>query len=354
MKSKLKIRFMVLIFSVENDLSFIRQDLQEDCNQPYLLFIKLFLLSFGGLVLLLFMQSLDLHPSVKAIRATQLGILVSIVLVFVKAISGYFGDSYALIADATESGVDIISSGLLWMALRIALKPADEEHPYGHGKAEPLAAILISLFLIGAAGWIAWHSIVFIETPHEIPKKFTLIVLLAVILIKESLFRYVLRVGKSLNSQAVQADAFHHRSDAITSVAAFIGITIAVIGGKGYEQADDWAALLACCFILYNAFGIIRPALDEIMDKAPSSEVADEVRQLTLKVEGVKGVEKCFVRKMGLEYYVDLHIEVEGKLTVEEGHEIAHRVKDEIMHANNRIKNVLIHVEPYGHHHVVA
>lgn len=294
-----------------------------------------------------FMESVDLHPSVKAIRTTQLGILVSLILVVVKSVSGYLGNSYALIADATESGVDIVSSGLLWMALRIALKPADEEHPYGHGKAEPLAAILVSLFLIGAAGWIAWHSIIFIETPHEIPKKFTLAILLAVILTKESLFRYVLNVGKKLNSQAVQADAFHHRSDAITSIAAFVGITIAIIGGKGFEQADDWAALLACCFILYNAIGIIRPALDEIMDKAPSSEVADEVRLLSAKVEGVKGIEKCFVRKMGLEYYVDLHIEVDGGLTVVEGHEIAHNVKNQILRANSRIKDVLIHVEPY-------
>lgn len=295
------------------------------------------------------MQSVDLHPSVKAIRTTQLGIGVSILLVVVKATAGYLGSSYALIADATESGVDIVSSGLLWMALRIALKPADEEHPYGHGKAEPLAAILISLFLIGAAAWIAWHSIIFIETPHELPKKFTLAVLLAVILTKESLFRYVLKVGKSLNSQAVQADAFHHRSDAITSVAAFVGISIAVVGGKGFEQADDWAALLACCFILYNTMGIIKPALDEIMDKAPSGEVVDSVRRLSLQVEGVRGVEKCFVRKMGLEYYVDLHIEVDGSLTVEEGHQIAHAVKDGILKANNRIKNVLIHVEPYDH-----
>lgn len=295
------------------------------------------------------MQSVDLHPSVKAIRTTQLGILVSIVLVAVKAVSGYLGDSYALIADATESGVDIVSSGLLWMALRIALKPADEGHPYGHGKAEPLAAILISFFLIGAAAWIAWHSIIFIETPHEIPKTFTLIVLLAVILTKESLYRYVLKIGKSLNSQAVQADAFHHRSDAITSIAAFIGISIAVLGGKGFEQADDWAALLACCFILYNAIGIIRPALGEIMDRAPAGEVVDQVRLLSLKVEGVRGVEKCFVRKMGLEYYVDLHIEVDGSLTVGEGHQIAHRVKDEIINANASIKNVLIHVEPYNH-----
>lgn len=294
------------------------------------------------------MQTGDIHPSLKAIRATQLGIAVSVVLVFIKASSGYLGHSYALIADATESGADIVSSGLLWLALRIAMKPADAEHPYGHGKAEPLAAIFIALFLIAAAVWIAIHAIHFIDTPHELPHRFTLAVLLAVILVKESLFRYVLRIGKQLKSQAVQADAFHHRSDAITSVAAFVGITIALIGGKGYEGADDWAALVACCFIVYNAIGIIRPALGEIMDKAPETEIVDEVRRVAGKVEGVKGIEKCYVRKMGLEYYVDLHLEVDGTLTVNEGHQIAHQVKDAVMFHNYRIRNVLIHVEPFA------
>src|SRR4051812_16935881 len=161
------------------------------------------------------MKSVDLHPSVKAIRTTQLGIVVSLLLVIVKTVSGYIGHSYALIADATESGADILSSGLLWLALRIALKPADEEHPYGHGKAEPLAAIVIALFLIGAAGWIVFHAVEFINTPHELPRRFTLAVLLLVIAIKEALFRYVFNVGKKLNSAAVKADAFHHRSDAI-------------------------------------------------------------------------------------------------------------------------------------------
>lgn len=303
-----------------------------------------------GIVLCAFfnMHKVDVHPSMKAIRATQLGIVASAILVLVKAISGYLGHSYALIADATESGADIVSSGLLWLALRIAMKPADAEHPYGHGKAEPLAAIFIALFLILAAGWIAVHAVHFINTPHELPHRFTLAVLGLVIFAKESLYRYVLRIGRELRSQAVQADAFHHRSDAVTSVAAFVGITIALVGGKGYEGADDWAALVACCFIVYNAIGIIRPALGEIMDKAPESEIVEEVRDTASSVEGVKGVEKCYVRKMGLEYYVDLHLEVDGTLSVNEGHEIAHRVKDAIMYENDHIRDVLIHVEPYG------
>jgi cation diffusion facilitator family transporter len=293
------------------------------------------------------MNPIDIHPSSIAIRTTLYGIAVSVVLIFVKGISGYLGHSYALIADATESGADILSSGLLWLGLRIAVKEPDEEHPYGHGKAELLAAIAVSLFLIAAAAWIAYHSINYIGTPHLIPKSFTLLILLIVIAIKESMFRYVLSVGNKINSQAVKADAHHHRSDAITSIAAFIGISIAIIGGKGYESADDWAALVASALIFYNAIIILRPALSEIMDKAPSNEIVEKVKEIAGTVPMVKGIEKCYVRKMGFDYYVDIHIEVDGKLSVTEGHRIAHLVKDALLESNLRITNVLVHVEPF-------
>ena len=289
----------------------------------------------------------DLHPSVKAIRTTQLGIAVSIVLVFVKSIAGHLGHSYALIADASETGADVFSSLLLWAALRVSLKPADEEHPYGHGKAEPIAAVVISLFLMGAAVWIGFNSIHFIRTPHEMPKSFTLGVLGVVILIKESLFRYVFAIGKKIGSSAVQADAWHHRSDAIMSIAAFVGITIALICGKGYEQADDWAALLASGLIVYNAIHILRPALNEIMDSAPDKEIVQNIRTTAGTVPGVHEVEKCFVRKMGFDFYVDIHVLVNAQLTVAAGHDIAHAVKDALKADNNRIKDVLVHVEPY-------
>ena len=294
------------------------------------------------------MDHIDIHPSVTAIRTTLLGIAVSVVLVFVKGISGYLGHSYALIADATESGTDILSSGLLWMGLRIALKKPDEEHPYGYGKAEPLAAIVVSLFLIGAAIWIGYHSIAFIRTPHAMPKGFTLWILLIVIAIKETMFRYVFNIGKKINSQAVKADAHHHRSDAITSVAAFIGISIALIGGKGYEGADDWAALVASALIFYNAIVILRPALAEIMDAAHSNEIVEKLKELAAAVPQVKGIEKCYVRKMGFDYYVDIHLEVDGKLSVTEGHRIAHLVKDAILESGLRVINVLVHVEPFN------
>lgn len=293
------------------------------------------------------MDHIDIHPSSIAIRTTLYGIAVSVVLIFLKGISGHLGHSYALIADATESGADILSSGLLWLGLRIAIKKPDKEHPYGHGKAEPLAAIAVSLFLIGAATWIAYHSINFISTPHALPKSFTLWILLMVIAIKETMFRYVLEVGNKIKSQAVKADAQHHRSDAITSIAAFIGISIAIIGGKGYESADDWAALVASTLIFYNAIVILRPALSEIMDAAPSNEIVEKVKKIAATVPMVKGIEKCYVRKMGFDYHVDIHIEVDGQLSVTEGHRIAHLVKDTLLESKLRVINVLVHVEPF-------
>lgn len=293
------------------------------------------------------MSNTDIHPSVTAIRTTVLGIAVSIILIFIKGIAGHVGHSYALIADAIESSADVVSSGLLWLALAVALKEPDEEHPYGHGKAEPIAAIVVSLFLIAAAAWIAYHAIEYIGTPHELPKKFTLGVLIIVIAIKEGMFRYVLSIGKKIKSQAVKADAYHHRSDAITSIAAFIGISIALIGGKGYEQADDWAALVASCLIFYNAIKIMRPALAEIMDTAPSHEIVMKVRKIAATVKEVQEVEKCYVRKMGFDYHVDIHIEVDGSLSVSEGHRIAHLVKDAILQSELRVINVMVHVEPH-------
>jgi cation diffusion facilitator family transporter len=293
------------------------------------------------------MKHIDIHPSSTAIRTTVLGIGVSILLIGIKGVSGYLGHSFALIADAVESGADILSSGLLWLGLRIAIKQPDEEHPYGHGKAEPIAAIAVSLFLIGAATWIAVEALGNIHTPHAIPKKFTLWVLVVVIAIKEMMFRYVLKVGKKINSNAVMADAYHHRSDAITSIAAFIGISIAIIGGKGYEYADDWAALAASLLIFYNAVVILRPALSEIMDAAPSNEIVQKVKNLSAEVAEVKGIEKCFVRKMGFDYYVDIHIEVDGDLSVTEGHRISHLVKDKLLEGDLRVTDVLVHVEPF-------
>ncbi|MES2389662.1 MAG: cation diffusion facilitator family transporter [Bacteroidota bacterium] len=279
-------------------------------------------------------------------RSTVFGILVNLVLVCVKGAAGVIGHSYALTADAIESGADVFSSLIVWYGLKIAGKAPDHNHPYGHGKAEPLAAAAVGFFLALAAGVIATESIRNILTPHRNPESFTLWVLSGTVGIKVVIFMYTHKTGKNIGSTAVKADAMHHFSDALTSLMAFFGISIALIGGAGYESADDWAALAASGVILYNSWKTIWPALREIMDEAPDKDTEKVVRQVAAHVPGVIDLEKCFVRKSGLDFYVDLHVHVNGSITVYEGHDIAHRVKEAVMAAQGNIRDVLVHVEP--------
>ncbi|HEY2344028.1 MAG TPA: cation diffusion facilitator family transporter, partial [Chthoniobacteraceae bacterium] len=279
-------------------------------------------------------------------RLALYGVLINCVLATVKIVSGMVGHSYALIADGIESTLDIFSSLVIWGGLTLAARPPDVTHPYGHGKAEPLAAIAVSLLIVIAALGLAAESVHEILVPHHAPAPFTLVVLVVVVLIKEWLFRRVAKASEKAGSAAMKADAWHHRADAITSIAAFIGISIAIIGGAGYEPADDWAALFACCLIGFNGLALLRPAIDEIMDIAPPVELAQSIREVAAKVPGVVELEQCRMRKMGLEYYVDIHVEVDASLTVREGHEIAHAVKDAIRTANPAVADVLVHVEP--------
>ncbi len=281
-----------------------------------------------------------------AIKATYLSIIGNFFLALIKGITGYLGNSYALIADAIESTTDVLSSVLVLFGIKYATKPADSNHPYGHGRAEALVTFAVVGFLLVSATLIAYESIQNIQTPHESPEKFTLIVLGAIIIFKEGFYRYTAKKGNESNSSALKADAWHHRSDAITSLAAFIGICIAIYMGSGYESADDWAALLASFFIIYNAYKIFRPALGEILDEHLYPEIIDQIRIIALKVEGVLDTEKCYVRKTGMTYLVDLHLTVNGKISVTEGHDIAHRLKDAIILEIPEIADVLIHVEP--------
>ncbi len=287
--------------------------------------------------------------STIGVRSTLVSVAANAILAAIKGIAGILGNSYALIADAIESAFDIVSSLVVMGGLKIAAVPPDEDHPYGHGKAEPLAAMVVAIALFTAAVAIAIESIREIETPHHAPAAFTLIVLVVVIIVKEGLFRFVFRVGQAVESTALKVDAWHHRSDALTSAAAFVGISIALVGGAGYESADDWAALFAACVILFNACRLILPAINEIMDAAPNPAIRDEARRVASGVAGVVALEKCIVRKMGLEYYVDFHVVVDGSISVHDGHDIAHRVKDAIRQSNPRISDVLIHIEPHDH-----
>jgi cation diffusion facilitator family transporter len=282
----------------------------------------------------------------RGLRATFIGLATNTVLTMAKLVAGIVGHSHALVADAVESLADIFSSVIVWRGLVIADAPADEDHPYGHGKAEPIAAAIVSAMLFLAAAWITVQAFREIREPHLAPAPFTLVVLVVVVIIKENLFRFVLREASLVESSAVRTDAWHHRSDAITSLAAAVGITVSLIGGPGYESADDVAAIVAAAIIAWNGWRLARPAVNELMDRAPSREMVERIRSIAAMTPGVEGVEKCFVRKMGYHYYVDLHVEVDPAMTVRRSHEIAHEVKDRIRGAIATVRDVLVHIEP--------
>jgi len=271
----------------------------------------------------------------------------SVFLAAIKFIAGIFGNSFALIADGIESVVDVFSSILVLVGLKYAERPPDENHPYGHGKAEPLITFLVVVFLVMSAATIAWQAIVNIQDPHSLPKPFTLIILGAIIIWKEISFQIVINRSRKLKSSALRAEAWHHRSDAITSVAAFAGISIAIFAGEGFEAADDYAALLAVVFILYNCYKIFRPALGEVMDENIYEDLTEKIRLISVNVKGVKDTEKCFIRKAGMKYHVDLHAIVDGDISVKEGHHISHQLKDRLCEEIPELGNVLIHVEPF-------
>jgi cation diffusion facilitator family transporter len=282
----------------------------------------------------------------KAVRATWFSIGGNTALAILKGAAGVFGNSYALVADAIESTVDIFASLLVLFGLKYASRPADDNHPYGHGRVEPLVTFLVVGFLITSATIIAYESIVNIRTPHELPAPWTLFVLGGIIVWKEISFRIVMKRSKETKSASLEADAWHHRSDAITSVAAFIGISIALCLGKGYEAADDWAALFAAAFILFNCYKIFRPALGEIMDEHRYDELRDQVRAISIEVPGILDTEKCLIRKAGMRYHVDLHAIVDGSITVHAGHTLAHQLQSHLHDAIPELGHILIHIEP--------
>jgi len=286
------------------------------------------------------------HKWRLGLKTVLTGIIVSLLMVLVKGAAGILGNSYALVADALESLSDVISSVIVWFGLKYASRPPDDDHPFGHGRAETFVTFVVVGILMLTAAYIIYQSIVNINTPHQLPARFTLIVLGLIILVKEGMYRYVLYRSKSTGSTSLRADAHHHRSDALTSVAAFIGISIALLLGDGYEAADDWAALIAAGVIIVNCYHIFKPAWGEIMDQQNHSELIAEIKKIALQINGVLDTEKCYIRKAGINYLVDLHLEVDGRISVFDGHEIAHRVEDRLKASGLGIIYVSMHVEP--------
>ncbi len=286
-------------------------------------------------------------------RLILAGILLNIFLAVVKFMGGVFGNSSALMADGLESTLDVFSSIMMWAALKYAERPPDQEHPYGHGKMESLAAGAGALLLIGAGGLLGFHSLSEIlgslgkePVATDLPKPFTLIILLLTIAFKEGLFRLSLWKGRSIGSNALAADAWHHRSDAITSLAALIGIGIALLGGPAWAQADDWAALFSCVIIITNGLRMLMVALAEAMDKQEPEAIRTKISVIASTVEGVTSIEKVRVRKTGLTRIADLHVRVSGQLSVHEGHDISHIVKNKLQKSELHLSDVTVHIEP--------
>lgn len=279
-------------------------------------------------------------------KATIFSLVINIVLTIATWIAGVFGNSHALIANAIESTNDVIASCVVFFGLRYAQKPADKDHPYGHGRIEPIITFFVVFILIISAVIIAHSSIQHFFKPRQSPQIWTLFVVAFFLVWKEVSYRIILRKSKKLNSSALRAEAWHHRSDAITDLAALIGIGLSLLLGKGYEFLDDVAALIAALTIAYNAFRIFRPAWGEMMDE---HSYDDFIQLLTLDAESITAIhriEKCHVRKVGIYFFIDMHLEVDGEITVREGHEISHNFKDLLMEKYPEIGDVLIHIEP--------
>jgi cation diffusion facilitator family transporter len=273
--------------------------------------------------------------------------LVNALLALIKLFAGIVGNTYALVADAVESTADIFASLVVWGGLRVATRDPDEEYPFGYGKAESVAAAVVAMMLVAAAIGIGFEAVREIRTPHKTPAPWTLLVLVAVLFVKFVLFRRTLSIGEEAGSTAGKADAWHHLSDAITSAAAFVGISIALWGGPGWEQADDWAALFAATVICYNGFVLFRPALHDLMDKMPGSEIISGVRTAAESVPTVRAIEKLTARKAGLVYYVDIHVQADPSMSLHDAHELSGAVKSAIRSSVPRIAGVLVHMEPF-------
>lgn len=291
-------------------------------------------------------------PTQRGIRSAQLGLVINAGLVAVKLVAGVVGHTYALVADAVESTSDIFSSLIVWGGLHVAARPADEDHPYGHGKAEALAGVIVALMLMAAAVAIAIKAVQEIRTPHQAPAPWTLAVLVGVVVVKLLLSRHVTAVGEQLGSTAVRADAWHHMSDAVTSAAAFIGISVALVGGRldgrpGWAAADDWAALFAAGIILINGALLARPALHDLMDHVPDDAITQSIREAAESVPGVLAVETLHVRKSGLAYFIDVHVEADAAMPLAAAHILSGRVKGAIRAAEPQAAGVLVHMEPH-------
>lgn len=284
-------------------------------------------------------------------HAAQLGLVVNLLLGVTKLIGGITGHSFALIADAVNSLGDSVTTVVVLFALKVAQKPADAEHPYGHTRAEGIAASNVALLVILSALVIGWEAVQRLTVQHEMPPLWTLWIAGANILIKEALYQYKMQVGRRTGSAAIIANAWDHRSDALCAFAVLLGLATIRIGGDAYSWADEVASLVVVLAIVWSGIQLFRTSASELMDVQANSEFVDRIRATAMQVSGVEDVETLWVRKSGLEYFADIHIEVDQHLSVHDGHRIGHLVKDRLLAEYPSVRDVLVHLEPFPHTH---
>ena len=281
-------------------------------------------------------------------RAAFVGLIVTFSLGVAKFAGGWFGHSLALLSDSVHSLGDALSSASILGALWWSELPPDKEHPYGHTRIETIAASYVALLLIGSGIWVGYEAIQSWSVPAAAPHGFTLVIAIVSVVLNEALFRYSIAVAKSTGSKSIEASAWDQRLDVFGSLIVLLGLAVAVFAGPEWHAVDHLAALIVACIILITGWSLFWSSLQELMDRQANPEFVDSIRDLALKVSGVRGVEKLLVRKAGLEYFVDIHVEVEPTMSVSEGHTIGHAVKDRIIADLPAVKGVLVHIEPFA------
>jgi cation diffusion facilitator family transporter len=279
-------------------------------------------------------------------RAALWGVGLSAGLGALKLCGGVFGHSEALVSDAIHSFGDALNAGVVWGSLLWAQRPADREHPYGHTRAEAVAGSNVALLLILSALWIGWQALSTLGEASPAPELYTLAIAAVNILLQEGLYRYESNVARRTGSSAVRATAWDYRLDALGSLAVLIGLAISYWGGAAWRAADHVAALAVALVVLWAGGALLWNSVQELMDRQAEPAVLEAVRREALAVPGVRGVEKLLARKTGLEYLVDIHIEVDADASVREGHAIGHAVKDRLTANIVTVKDVLVHIEP--------
>lgn len=282
----------------------------------------------------------------KSRRVAFWGIVVSLGLGAAKLLGGLFGHSFALISDAVHSLGDALAASALLGALIYSQRPPDSDHPYGHSRAETVAGSSVAMLLILSGLWIGGEAIAHFFQEYQTPAAYTLGIALGSAVLKEGMFRYNSRVARQTGSSALMASAWDHRLDAFNSLAVVAGVALAKWGGPEWHWADHAAALGVAALIVWVGLSLFWSNLHELLDRQADPELVRQVRAEALEVAGVLGVEKLLIRKVGLEYLVDMHIEVDPHATVRAGHAIAHAVKDHVMGRTPLVKNVMVHVEP--------